>query len=54
MKKSISPILRTGLLIFITLTIIERFIRPIPDYIAIPVLLVAVILMIVGSLKTKK
>lgn len=52
-KKTISPILRIGLFIFIMLTIIERFIVSISDWVAIPLLVVAIILIIVGGLKEK-
>lgn len=54
MQKSISPISRTGLLMLVTISIIERFITPISDYIAIPVLVVGIVLIIVGGIKTKE
>lgn len=53
MKKTISPLLGTGLLIYALLTVIERFVTPIPDLIAIPLIIVAIILIFFGGLKTK-
>lgn len=54
MKKTISPILGIGLLIFAMYNIIIRFIMPISDWIGIPLLLVAIVLITVGGLKTKE
>jgi hypothetical protein len=54
MKKTISPLLGIGLLIFVVNTIVERFITPISDWIVIPMLVVAIVLIIVGGLKTKE
>lgn len=51
MKKTTSPMLRIGLLIFIVLTIIERFIVSISDWVAIPILVVAIILIFAGGIK---
>jgi len=53
MKKAISPLLGIGLLIFAVYTIVQRFITPISDWLAIPLLVVAIVLIIVGGLKTK-
>jgi len=53
MKKTISPILGIGLLVFLAYTIVNRFITPLSDWIAIPVLLIAIALIIVGGLKNK-
>lgn len=53
MKKTISPILGIGLLIFLVYTVLNRFVTPLSDWIAIPVLLIAIILIIVGGLKNK-
>ncbi len=41
-----------GLLIFTGYVIIERFITPISNWIAIPLLVAAIILIIIGGLKT--
>lgn len=54
MKKTISPLLRLGLLIFVLQTIIDRFITPVSDWVAIPVLVVAIVLIVVGGLKTRE
>jgi len=54
MKKTISPLLEIGLLIFVVNTIVQRFITPISYWIAIPLLVVAIVLIIVGGIKTKE
>jgi len=54
MKKTISPLLKMELLIFLVNTIVQRFIIPISDWIAISLLMVAIVLIIVGGLKTKE
>ncbi|MCL6590016.1 MAG: hypothetical protein K6U80_08695 [Firmicutes bacterium] len=54
MKKTISPLLGIGLLIFAAYTIIERFITPISDWLAIPLLVAAIFLIIIGGLITKE
>ncbi|MDF2685324.1 MAG: hypothetical protein K0S55_505 [Clostridia bacterium] len=51
MKRTISPLLGMGLLIFALLTIIERFIVPISNFIAIPLLIAAIVLIIIGGFK---
>ena len=52
-KKTISPILAIGLIIFIILNIIERFIITLSDWISIPILILAIVLIIIGGLKKK-
>ena len=47
-------ILKLGILIFITLTLIERFVIPISDVVAIPLIILAIIFIIVGGIKTKQ
>ncbi len=54
MKKRISPMLGIGLLIYVAYTIIDRFIIRISDWLAIPLLLVGIVLIIAGGLKTKE
>lgn len=51
MKKTTSPILRIGLLMFIILSLTERFIIPVPDWLAIPILILAVALVLKGGSK---
>ena len=53
MKKRISPMLGIGLLLYVASTITERFITPIPDWLAIPLLLAGIVLIIAGALKTE-
>jgi len=48
MKKTLSPILIIGLLINAIYIITNRFIVVLPDWIAIPVLLVDIVLILVG------
>ena len=54
MKKTISPFLEIGLLIFVVNTIVQKFITPISDWIAIPLFVVAIVMIIIGGLKTKE
>lgn len=54
MKKTFSPMLSIGLIIVGTYTIIERFITPISDWLAIPLLVVAIIMIVIGALKTNE
>ena len=53
-KKTVSPILIIGLLLYVAYSIIDRFITPLPDWIAIPVMLIAVVLIIIGVFKMRK
>ena len=54
MKKTMSPLLIAGLLIFALYIITERFIVPIPNGMAIPLLIVDIVLIAVGGIKSKK
>lgn len=54
LKKRLSPLLKIGLLILVANITIERFIEHISNWIAIPILLVGVILIIAGVLKGKE
>ena len=54
MKKTISPLLGIGLLLFVVIMIVQRFITPISDWITILLLMVAIVLIIVGGLKMKE
>ena len=53
-KKTVSPILIIGMLLFVAYSVTDRFITPLSDWIAIPMMLIAVILMIIGVLKMRK
>ena len=53
-KKKISPIWIIGLLLYVAYSITDRFITPLSDWIAIPVMIVAVVLIIIGVLKMRK
>ena len=53
MKKTISPILVAGLFIFVLLNITERFITPVSNWVAIPILIISIILVILGGFKEK-
>jgi hypothetical protein len=53
LNKTLSPVLIIGLLIFVGYVIIETFIMPLSYWIAIPLLVFAIILIIIGGLKTK-
>ncbi|MDX9799393.1 MAG: hypothetical protein RBT05_11110 [Bacteroidales bacterium] len=54
MNKTISAPLGIGLLIFVLIMIVQRFFTPISDWIAIPLLIVGIILIIIGGLKTRE
>lgn len=54
MKKTMSPLLKLGLGIFVVQTIVERFVISMPNLLAIPILVVAIVLIIVGGFKTRK
>ena len=54
MKRTISPLLTIGLIIFAIYTITDRFIVPIPNGIAIPLLIVDIVLIAAGGVKSKK
>ena len=53
-NKTVSLILIIGMLLFVAYSVIDRFITPLSDWIAIPMMLIAVILMIIGVLKMRK
>jgi UDP-N-acetylmuramyl pentapeptide phosphotransferase/UDP-N-acetylglucosamine-1-phosphate transferase len=48
MKKAVPLILGVGFLIFLAYKVVDRFIVPIPNLIAIPVLLFTITLFIIG------
>jgi len=52
-KKTLSPFLTIGVLLFVAYSITDRFITPLSDGIAIPVMLLAVVLMIIGVFKMR-
>ena len=53
MKKTISPLLGIGLLICAIYMVVEIFITTISIWIAIPVLVVAIVLLLIGGFKKK-
>lgn len=54
MKKTMSPLLIAGLVIFALYIITNRFILPIPNGIAIPLLIADIVLIAIGGLKSKQ
>lgn len=54
MKKTISPLLVMGLLIVAAYSTMERFFTPIPNWLAIPLLVVSIVLIVAGVLKPRK
>jgi Flp pilus assembly protein protease CpaA len=54
MKRTISPLLGIGLLLFAVYTITDRFVTPISNWLAIPLLVIAIVLIMVGGLKSKE
>lgn len=53
MKKNISPIARIGLLIFIGQIIISSFIKEIPYWLEVAVLLIGIVMIMLGMFKVK-
>ena len=54
-KNLVLPILMIiGMLLFAAYSVTDRFITPLSDWIAIPVILIAVVLMIIGIVKMSK
>ncbi len=41
-----------GVLLYVVYTLVNRFVRPIPDKIAIPLILIAIALVVVSVIKT--
>lgn len=54
MKKAYSPFLVLGFSIVTIIQVVDRFIKEIPDSIAIPILLVAIVLLVIGGIKEIK
>ncbi|MPW24690.1 hypothetical protein GC105_02630 [Alkalibaculum sp. M08DMB] len=53
MKKTISPLLKLGIIVSVIHTLTINFITPIPDFLSLTILMVAVALIIVGGIKSK-
>jgi uncharacterized membrane protein len=53
-KKTNSPLLKIGLLIFAVTMIVQRFITQISNFVVILLLVIAIALIIVGGLKKKE
>lgn len=51
MKKTISPMLGIGIIIWVTYIIVQRFITPISDWVAIPLLVISIVLTLTGVFK---
>lgn len=51
MKWTISPLLGTGVVIFVVVTVVERAIVHLPEWLAIPLLVIAVVLIMLGGLR---
>ncbi|HSP48161.1 MAG TPA: hypothetical protein VLN47_08815 [Clostridiaceae bacterium] len=49
MRKELTPFFKAGLLIAVAEILIDRFVTPIPNFIAIPLLVLAIILILVGG-----
>lgn len=51
MKWTISPLTGVGLVVFVVYTVVERLVVHLPDWLAIPALVIAVVLIILGGLR---
>ncbi len=54
MKWTISPLLAAGLILFVACTVVDRIIVRVPDWLAIPTLVVAVVLIVLGGLRQQR
>lgn len=54
MKKESNIFLALGLLIYAIITIVDRFVIKIADYIYIPILIIGTIMIIIGFIKNRK
>ncbi len=54
MKEKVNVLTSIGIIIYVITSIIDRFIVEIADYIYIPILIIAILLMIIPAVKTRK
>lgn len=54
MKGKVSILTMIGVLVYVVYSLVDRFIVEIPDIVAIPVIILGIILILTGILKTLK
>lgn len=54
MKMTVSPLLAVGLVLFVLYAVVDRVIVPIPDWLAFPMLILAVVLIVLGGLRARQ
>lgn len=54
MRLTISPLLALGLILFVVYAVVDRVIVPIPNGLAFPMLVAAVVLIVLGGLRPKR
>lgn len=54
MKERVNVLTSIGIIIYVVTSIVDRFIVEIADYIYIPVLIIAILLMIISAVKNRK
>lgn len=54
MKRNTSIVTRIGAFIFVVYALLDRFIIEIPDIIAIPIMILGIVLMLIGNIRSSK
>ncbi len=54
MKGKVSVLTRIGILVYVVYSWVDRFIIAIPDIVAIPVMILGIVLILTGIVKTPK
>lgn len=54
MKGKVSVLTRIGILVYVVYSWVDRFIIEIPDIVAIPVMILGIVLILTGIVKTPK
>ncbi|HHY24844.1 MAG TPA: hypothetical protein GX527_11570 [Clostridiaceae bacterium] len=54
MKGKMNTLMKIGLLIYVIYSLVDRFIVGIPNIIAIPVMILGLVMIIIGFIKTPK
>lgn len=54
MKGKISVLTTIGILVYVIYSLVDRFIIEIPDIVAIPVMILGIVLILTGIIKTPK
>ncbi|MFA6693904.1 MAG: hypothetical protein WCS44_03620 [Bacillota bacterium] len=52
MKRKISTLTMTGLLVYVVYSIVDRFFVAVPNVVAIPIIVIGLVMILFGSIKT--